>query len=107
MFNPPHPGGILREDMLPELNLTVTEAAKQLGISRVQLSRFINERAALTPVLARRLGQWLGAPTARMWLQMQLEYDLWQEEHNGQAIYVEPAKKAKPALEHLKSRGKR
>ena len=42
MFNPPHPASILREDILPELGMSVTEAARQLGISRVQLSRVLN-----------------------------------------------------------------
>ena len=45
MFNPPHPAEILREDILPSLALTVTEAAKQLGVSRAALSRVLNERA--------------------------------------------------------------
>jgi addiction module HigA family antidote len=42
MFNPPHPGSILKEDVLPELGISVTEAATQLGVSRVALSRLIN-----------------------------------------------------------------
>ena len=45
MFNPPHPAAILREDVLPAPGLTVTEAARQLGVSRVALSRVLNERA--------------------------------------------------------------
>ena len=54
MFNPPHPASILREDIFPELGITVTEAAKQLGVSRVQLSRVLNEHAAISPDLALR-----------------------------------------------------
>jgi addiction module HigA family antidote len=45
MFNPPHPGAILREDVLPEMGLTVTEAANQIGVSRVALSRVLNGQA--------------------------------------------------------------
>ena len=45
MHNPPHPGIIIKEDVLPELGITVTQAAQQLGVSRVQLSRFINGKS--------------------------------------------------------------
>ena len=82
MFNPPHPGETLREDVLPALGLTVTEAARQLGVSRVALSRVLNGRAAISPELALRLEAWLGGPeavpSAETWLRGQLAYDLWQ-----------------------------
>jgi addiction module HigA family antidote len=48
MFNPPHPGSILKEDVLPELGIGVTEAAAHLGVSRVALSRVVNGRAAIS-----------------------------------------------------------
>lgn len=48
MFNPPHPGLTLRDDVLPALGLTVTEAAQQLGVSRVALSRMLNGHGLLT-----------------------------------------------------------
>lgn len=60
MFNPPHPGETLREDVLPALGLTVTEAATQLGVTRAALSRVLNGRAAISPVMALRLEGWLG-----------------------------------------------
>ena len=47
MYNPPHPGEMLREDILPALGLSVTEAANQLGVTRVALSRVLNARAAV------------------------------------------------------------
>ena len=93
MHNPPHPSSIIREDVLPELGLTVTESAKQLGVSRVQLSRFINEHAAVTPELAMRLAKWTGAPTARTWLQMQVDYDLWQLSKKKPRLNVIPVKR--------------
>lgn len=93
MHNPPHPGSLLKEDVLPELDLTVTEAAAQLGVSRVQFSRFINGRAGVTPELALRLAKWIPAPTAIMWLQMQADYDLWQVEHSGRALDVTVAQR--------------
>ncbi|OXR50223.1 addiction module antidote protein, HigA family [Pusillimonas sp. T2] len=92
MHKPPHPGSILKDDVLPELGLTVTQAAAQLGVSRVQFSRFINGRAGVTPDLALRLSKWISAPSAIMWLQMQADYDLWQAEHSGRTFDVQPAR---------------
>nr|WP_322996434.1 HigA family addiction module antitoxin [Castellaniella sp.] len=91
MHNPPHPGSLLKDDVLPALELTVTEAAAQLGVSRVQFSRFINGRSGVTPELALRLAKWIPAPTAIMWLQMQADYDLWQAEHSGRVLDVTAA----------------
>ena len=77
MFNPPHPGELLKEDVLPELGITVTEAAKQLGVTRVALSRIINGKAGISPDMACRLADWLNT-TPESWLNMQTAYDLWQ-----------------------------
>ena len=60
MFNPPHPGATLREDVLPALGLTVTQAAQQLGVTRSALSRVLNEHAAISPEMALRIEAWLG-----------------------------------------------
>ena len=81
MHNPPHPGLTLRDDVLPELQLTVTEAARQLDVSRVALSRILNGRAAISPEMALRLEAWLGIDRggdAQMWLAEQSAYDMWQ-----------------------------
>ncbi|WP_342366230.1 HigA family addiction module antitoxin [Allopusillimonas ginsengisoli] len=91
MHNPPHPGSILKEDVLPALGLTVTQAAEQLGVSRVQFSRFINGRSGVTPELAICLSKWIAAPTAIMWMQMQADYELWHAEHSARKFNVEPA----------------
>jgi addiction module HigA family antidote len=88
MHNPPHPGSILKEDVLPALNMQVQDAAHQLGVTRVQFSRFINGHARVTPDLAIRLSKWIPAPTASMWLQMQAEFDLWQANHSGKKFNV-------------------
>lgn len=77
MHNPAHPGEILKEDVLPELGLSVTEAAAALGVSRVTLSRVLNGRAAISADMAIRLGQWLGND-AEVWLRMQVAHDLWR-----------------------------
>ena len=81
MFNPPHPGLSLRDDVLPALGLSVTEAAAQLDVSRVALSRVLNGRAAISPDMALRIEAWLGKERggdARVWLALQSAYDVWQ-----------------------------
>ncbi|MEY4270639.1 MAG: hypothetical protein RLZZ58_1855 [Pseudomonadota bacterium] len=75
MKNPPHPGLMLRADVLEPLGLGVTEAAQKLGMSRVALSRVVNGRAGISPDLAIRLEQ-AGVSTARFWMGLQSNYDL-------------------------------
>ncbi len=81
MFNPPHPGETLREDVLPELGLTVSEAARQIGVTRAALSRVLNGHAAMSVEMALRLEAWLGVERggrAELWLSQQMDYDLWK-----------------------------
>ena len=80
MHNPPHPAEVIREDILPELGLSVTEAARQLGVSRVTLSRLLNGKAGISADMAIRLHKWLGdnSPSPESWLHQQADYDLWQ-----------------------------
>ena len=82
MHNPPHPGEVIQE-MLPEMNIKIAEMARRLHFSREMLSRVINGRAPVSPDLAVRLER-AGISTARMWLSMQMAYDLWQAEHREQ-----------------------
>jgi addiction module HigA family antidote len=82
MKNPVHPGAILREDVLAELGLTVSEAAERLGISRVTLSRVIHEHARISPNFALRL-EAAGVGSARSWLAMQTARDLADERALG------------------------
>lgn len=77
MKSPPHPGEILREDVIAELGLSVTETAQRLGMSRVAFSRVLNGKAAVSPDLAIRLEQ-AGVSSARAWLAMQANFDLAQ-----------------------------
>lgn len=77
MKSPPHPGELLREDVLVPLALSVTDAAGRLGMSRVALSRVLHGRAAISPDLALRLER-AGVGTARAWLSMQANHDLAQ-----------------------------
>jgi addiction module HigA family antidote len=81
MFNPPHPGEVLREDVLPHLGLTVTDAAAALGVTRPALSRVLNGQAAISTEMALRLEKWLGAEnggSADAWIAQQVAYDLWR-----------------------------
>jgi len=77
MMKPPHPGELLREDVIAELGLSVKETADRLGVSCVALSRVLNGRAAISPDLALRL-EMAGVSTARAWLAMQVSYNLAQ-----------------------------
>lgn len=91
MKNPPHPGAVIGEDVLGELGLTVAEAAARLGVSRVTLSRVIHGHAGVSPNLAVRLER-AGVGTARVWLAMQINYDLAREldgkEHEVRPLVV-------------------
>jgi antitoxin HigA-1 len=78
MFNPPHPGLILKDTVLREDGgISVKEFAEKLGMTRTAISRVVNGKAAVSPELAIRLAALLNV-TARSWLTMQVEYDLWQ-----------------------------
>ena len=77
---PTHPGEILREDVIKPLNLTVTEAAKKLGVTRKTLSALLNCRAAMSPEMAVRVSKATGT-SAESWLFMQARLDLWYAEN--------------------------
>lgn len=83
MHDPPHPGELLREEVIAALNLSVTEAASRLAMSRVALSRVLNGKAAISPELALRLER-AGVSTARAWLAMQANHDLWRARQHAQ-----------------------
>jgi len=87
MHNPPHPGEILRELCLEPLNITVTDAAEALGVSRKTLSAILNGRAGISPEMAVRLSIAFGT-SAESWLNLQTQYDLWQAEQNRNKLRV-------------------
>lgn len=72
---PVHPGALLREDVLPAMNVSKVEVARRLGISRAQLYAILSERAAVTAPMALRLGRFFGNGP-ELWLNMQSHYDL-------------------------------
>jgi antitoxin HigA-1 len=90
MHDPPHPGEILQDTVLREM--TVTEFAKRMRVSRVALSRVVNGRAAVSAELAIRLAAALGG-SAETWLRMQVAYDLWHAQ-----------KKRRPKIRPIESR---
>ncbi len=87
MHNPPHPGEIIKELCLEPLNITVTDAAKALGISRKTLSSIINGKAGISPEMAVRLSIAFDT-TSESWLNQQLQYDLWRAEQHRQKLTV-------------------
>ncbi len=85
MFNPCHPGEMLREDFLKELNVTQKDAAIALGITRKTLSKIVNERGSITPEMAIRLEIVFHKPAAQ-WLRLQNAYDLNKLEDKKEII---------------------
>ena len=76
---PTHPGELLREDVLPALRISVTEAARRLRVSRQTLHRILAGDVGVTPDMAVRLGKFCGNGPG-LWLRMQQAYDLWHAE---------------------------
>ncbi len=87
MHNPPHPGEIIKSLCLEPLGVTVTEAAKALGVSRKTLSAILNGRAGVSPEMAVRLSIAFGT-TAESWLNQQTRYDLWHAEQRREQLRV-------------------
>lgn len=83
MHNPPHPGETLFEDVLPALDISITEMARRLGFARETLSRILHGHAPISPDLAVRLER-AGIGRARTWLAAQSDYELWQAERRDQ-----------------------
>ena len=93
MFNPPHPGEIIREFCIEPLNISVTQAAGALGVSRKTLSSLLNARSGVSPEMALRLSKVFGR-TPEGWLRLQLQYDLWK---TRQSVDVEDLKRIEAA----------
>lgn len=87
MHTPPHPGEIVRQLCFEPLQLTITEAAEALGVSRGKLSAFLNGRTRISVEMAARLSLAFGT-SAESWLNHQFHYDLWQVWNLGQSLRV-------------------
>ena len=96
MHNPPHPGEVIRELCLEPLGLSVTKAAKALGVSRTALSSLLNGETGISPRMAVRLSIAFDT-TAESWMNQQVQYDLWQARQHGnetQVTRLTPGKQA-------------
>ena len=87
MHNPPHPGEILKEDYLVPLELSITEAASALGVTRQALSALINGRGGVSPEMAIRLSKAFNT-SPHLWLNLQQQFDLWQAQQKVDEIHV-------------------
>ncbi len=87
MKNPPHPGKHVRLDCIEPLGLTITDAAKRLGVTRQTLNNLVNGKAGISPEMAIRLSKAFGG-SPEVWLGLQMDYDLAQAEKKGSRINV-------------------
>ena len=96
---PVHPGEILREDVLPAIGLSISEAARRLGVSRQQLHRILACTHPITTEMALRLGKFAGNGPA-LWLRMQQAYDLWYAERRmkTELTKIEPVVQAESSV---------
>ncbi len=91
---PVHPGEIIKEDCIEALGLSVTQAAKGLGVARSTLSKVLNGRAAVSPEMAVKLGEAFGTGPG-IWIRLQAAYDLW---HAEQTVSLEEVTRFHPKL---------
>jgi addiction module HigA family antidote len=87
MHNPPHPGEMLKELCLEPLDLSVTDAAKALGVTRKTLSAILNGNAGISPEMAIRLSIAFNT-SAESWMNQQSQYELWQAEQHRKKLHV-------------------
>lgn len=94
IYNPLHPGEIIRELLIEGAGLTVTEAADKLDVNRTTLSRLLNGHAGISPDMALRLSKLLTNSNIEMWMNLQRDYDIWLVNQHVDKIHVEPLEKA-------------
>lgn len=92
MYNPAHPGEVLKALIVDSLGLSITEVSEHLNVSRKTLSKVLNGRGAITPEMALRLELVFNKPSADHWLKLQAAYDLSQSRLNESALNVLPYK---------------
>ena len=80
MFNPPHPGRMIVEE-LEYLGISARTFARNIGVSTSTVTRILNEERPITPEMAVRLSAAIPGPSPEVWLAMQADYDVWQAEH--------------------------
>jgi len=87
MYNPPHPGEILRALCIEPLGISITDAAEALGVTRKTLSAILNCRAGISPEMAIRLSKAFDV-SAESWLHQQTQFDLWVAEQSAGKMKV-------------------
>ena len=89
MYNPPHPGEVLKKIYMDGININVTILSKVLGVRRATISAIVNEKSGISSIMAIKLSHAFNT-TPELWLGMQMEYDLWQTKqfYNGNDIQV-------------------
>ena len=90
MHNPAHPGEILKEMVIEPLELTITDVAEHLNVSRKTLSKVLNGLGAITPEMAVRLELAFAKPSAEHWLRLQSAYDLSVLKNQKASLHVQP-----------------
>jgi addiction module HigA family antidote len=93
MYNPPHPGGIVKE-ALESIPMSITEFAAYIGVARGTLSRVLNERAGITPEMSIKITQAFGLPSSDLLFRLQNKYDFWQASQ-AKRKKIAPLKKIK------------
>jgi addiction module HigA family antidote len=91
MHNPPHPGLVVKKALIDNTGLTITQAAEQLGVGRITLSKIINGKSGISPEMAVRLSIVLNT-SSEMWLNMQTMYDLAQAEKKRKKLHLKQLK---------------
>ena len=91
MFNPPHPGEIVKES-LDYLGMSAREFARHLAVSPTSVTRILNKQGPITPEMAVRIAAVMPGPRASTWLSIQAEWDLWQIEKNIDLSQLTPIK---------------
>lgn len=89
MYNPPHPGEVVKRTLIESTGLSITEAAQKLGIGRVSLSKIIHGKSGISPEMAVRLSIVLNT-SSEMWMNMQAMYDLSLAEKKRRELKLEP-----------------
>ena len=92
IHGPLHPGVIIRDVLIVQAGLSISEAAVRLGVTRTTLSRLLNQHAGVSPEMALRLSKLLNT-SIDMWVNLQSQYDIWQVKQHEQAINIVPLQK--------------
>ena len=96
MHNPPHPGEVIRDLCLEALNLSVTDAAKKLKVTRKALSELVNGHSRVSPQMAVRISKAFGG-SPESWLRQQMQYDLWKLRSFSKSLKIDKFQASKPA----------